>query len=78
MLYLLLGWRLTFLIVGSLGLIWIIPWLIINKKGPKDHPWITEKERDYILTGQPEAQHVNEKEKSWKELLSNKKNYLLF
>jgi ACS family hexuronate transporter-like MFS transporter len=75
MLYLLLGWRLTFLIVGSLGLIWIIPWLIINKKGPKDHPWITDKEREHILTGQPEAQHINEKGKSWKELLSNKKNY---
>jgi len=75
MLYLLVGWRLTFLIVGSLGLIWIIPWLIINKKGPKEHPWITEKEREYILTGQPEAQIVDERGKSWGELLSNKKNY---
>lgn len=75
MLYLVLGWRLTFLIVGSMGLIWIIPWLIINKKGPKEHPWITEKEREHILTGQPEAVVVNDKGKSWGELLSNKKNY---
>lgn len=75
MLYLVLGWRLTFLIVGSMGLIWIIPWLIINKKGPKEHPWITEKEREHVLTGQPEAVVVNDKGKSWGELLSNKKNY---
>lgn len=76
MLYLLLGWRITFVIVGSLGLIWLIPWLIINKKGPKEHPWITEEEKEYILSGQPEADKTNiDRGKSWKELLSNKKNY---
>ena len=26
-------------------LVWLIPWLVINKKGPKEHPWITEEER---------------------------------
>ncbi len=75
MLYVSLGWKLTFVIVGSLGLIWLIPWLIINKKGPKEHPWITDKERDYILSGQPEAKVVNEVGKSWGQLLSEKKNY---
>lgn len=75
MLYLALGWKLTFVVVGSLGLIWLIPWLIINKKGPKEHKWITEKEREYILSGQPETVVSNDRGKSWKELLSNKKNY---
>jgi ACS family hexuronate transporter-like MFS transporter len=50
-----LGWKGTFLIVGSLGLLWIIPWVWINKVGPKKHPWITETERQYILAGQSEA-----------------------
>lgn len=75
MLYLAFGWKLTFVIVGCLGLLWIIPWLIINKKGPKEHPWITEGEREYILSGQPEAKVTVDRGKSWKELLSNKKNY---
>ena len=75
MLYLSFGWRITFIIVGSLALFWIIPWLIINRKGPKDHPWISEKEREYILTGQPEAHITDDRSKSLKELLSNKKNY---
>lgn len=75
MLYISLGWKMTFVIVGSLGLLWVIPWLIINKKGPKEHPWITDKERDYILSGQPEAKVTSDRGKSWKELLSNKKNY---
>ena len=38
MLFLAFGWRVTFAVVGSLGIIWVIPWLIINKKGPKEHP----------------------------------------
>lgn len=75
MLYISLGWKTTFIVVGSMGLLWIIPWLILNKKGPKEHPWITSNEKDYILSGQPESKVVNEKGKSWGELLSNKKNY---
>lgn len=74
-LYISLGWKMTFVIVGSLGVLWIIPWLIINKKGPKEHTWITEKERDYILSNQPESKVTNEVAKTWGELLSNKKNY---
>lgn len=76
MLYISLGWKMTFIIVGSLGLLWVIPWLIINKKGPKEHPWITDKEREYILTNQPEASKLTaDRGKSWGELLSNRKNY---
>lgn len=74
-LYISLDWKLTFVVVGSLGVLWIIPWLIINKKGPKEHKWITEVERDYILSNQPEYKVTNEVAKSWGELLSNKKNY---
>lgn len=77
-LFLAFGWKLTFVTVGSLAIIWIIPWLIINKKGPKEHPWITDKEREYILSGQPEAQtSAPAKGKSWGELLTKRKNYAL-
>jgi MFS transporter, ACS family, hexuronate transporter len=75
MLYISLGWRMTFVVVGCLGIIWLIPWLIINKSGPKEHKWITEEEREYILSGQPEATMTNDRAKSWGELLSNRKNY---
>jgi ACS family hexuronate transporter-like MFS transporter len=74
-LYISLGWELTFVVVGCMGLLWLIPWLIINKKGTKEHPWVTEEEREYILSGQPEAKISDERGKSWVELLSNKKNY---
>ncbi len=69
------GWKLTFIIIGSLGIVWLIPWLIINKKGPKEHPWITEEEKEYIVSGQPETKVSDDKGLSWGQLLSNRKSY---
>lgn len=43
------GWKSTYIILGVLGLIWVIPWLIINKSKPEDHPWITKEERNMLL-----------------------------
>ena len=75
LLYAAFGWKLTFVVVGALGLLWLVPWLIINKKGPKEHPWISDKEKKYILEGQPENLLENDRALSWKELLKNKKSY---
>lgn len=73
-----LGWKGTFLVVGSLGLLWIIPWLWINKVGPKKHPWLTETERLYILEGQSEADQKSDDDTrglSLKEILSHKESW---
>lgn len=48
-LYAQFGWKATYVILGGMGLIWVIPWLIVNKSKPEDHPWITEDERNLIL-----------------------------
>lgn len=71
------GWQTTFMIVGSFGMIWLIPWLIINKKGPKEHPWITKEEQEYVIKGQ----HANEntaaaqKGKSLMQILSHRESW---
>ncbi|MBN3581565.1 MFS transporter [Algoriphagus aestuarii] len=61
-LYVSIGWQATFIVVASLGLIWIIPWLIVYKTSPDKHPWITEEERAYILKGQKPEPTINEEE----------------
>lgn len=76
-LFLAFGWRATFVTVGMLGILWVIPWLLINKKGPKEHPWITDAERDYILSGQPECKVSCDTAKSWGQLLSERKNWAI-
>lgn len=73
-----IGWRTTFLVLGVLGLVWIIPWLIINKAVPAKHPWLTEDERKFILDGQ--EQKVSDEKQvslSWRELLSLKKTWAI-
>ena len=46
------SWQATFITIGALGFLWLIPWLILYKSGPETHPWLDPAERDYILNGQ--------------------------
>ena len=48
----LVGWRWTFAIVGSLGLIWLIVWLRVYRP-LATNPRVSEAERSYIQSGKP-------------------------
>ena len=71
LLYLAFGWKTTFVLIGALGLIWVIPWWFINKATPDKHSWITDKERVYILDEDSNAAAATELAPvlTWKELL---------
>lgn len=47
-----MSWQLIFIAVGILGILWLVPWLVIVKAPPKYHSWISDEEREYILSGQ--------------------------
>tara|TARA_R110002126_G_scaffold142037_1_gene287518 strand:+ start:47271 stop:48557 length:1287 start_codon:yes stop_codon:yes gene_type:complete len=49
-LYTLFGWKTTYIILGSVGVLWVIPWLFLNKSTPEKHPWVTQEERNLILS----------------------------
>jgi len=70
-LYLSYGWRATFAGIAVLGILWVIPWLLINKSTPDKHPWITKEEQDHILDKDTAgtAGTAGVKVLSWKELL---------
>ena len=58
-----IGWKMTFIAMGSLGLLWLIPWLILNRGTPETHPFLTEEEREYILKGDaPKDSQVSEED----------------
>lgn len=71
------GWKITFIIIGTLGFIWIIPWLIFNKSLPNKHPWITEDEKQHIIEGRHASKKDLENSKSLKviEILSFKESW---
>jgi ACS family hexuronate transporter-like MFS transporter len=78
-LYIYLGWKVTFIIVGGLGLLWIFPWLYINRAVPEKHPWMTEEEKEYILTGQKTNAEKNnsgiDRVVPWTELITYKQSW---
>ncbi|WP_435133059.1 MFS transporter [Formosa sp. A9] len=74
------GWKTTFICIGTMGLLWIIPWLIFQKAGPEKHPWISEEERKYILEGQSQADREatdDTKGLSLKQILSYRESWAI-
>jgi ACS family hexuronate transporter-like MFS transporter len=68
--YIAFGWRMTFVGIGCLGLLWMIPWLLINKNVPAKHPWISKNELTHIQ-GEHTANEISNEPpvKSWRALL---------
>ena len=72
LLYLQFGWKATFVIIGLFGFLWLVPWLLIFKAPPDRHPWLSEEEREYILTGQRDENAPADEEQAapgWFEML---------
>jgi len=74
-----LHWQLVFILIALLGFLWIIPWMIMVKSPPKKHPWISDKEKDYILSGQRNEQNltsdVEDKSLSYGKILGYKQSW---
>ena len=66
------SWQMAFIITGALSLIWALCWLVFYKH-PKQQKKLSDKERDYILSGQ-EAHHQtnNGKKMSAGQILRNR------
>jgi len=74
------SWQMIFIIIGLIGLLWLVPWLIFVKAPPKTHPWLSEEEKKYILGGQKEdeeesLQITEEYNPPVGELLSRKQSW---
>jgi ACS family hexuronate transporter-like MFS transporter len=77
-LYLVLGWQATFAVIGVLGFIWIIPWWILARSTPDQHPWITPEERSLILDGtSPQEASASVSVPGWSRLLSYRQTWAI-
>jgi ACS family D-galactonate transporter-like MFS transporter len=43
-----LGWQWTFIIFGALGLIWVPIWWALIRDTPQSHPWVNDRELQFI------------------------------
>ncbi|MGC4051177.1 MAG: MFS transporter [Paludibaculum sp.] len=71
-------WRSVFLFTGSLGLIWVLPWLWLYRK-PSDHPRLSDEERELILDKGSSAMEsdVMPPEGRWRHILGRRETWLL-
>lgn len=53
------SWQAIFIVVALLGFLWLIPWFAIVKAPPKNHPWLTDEEKQYILNGQKTSEDTD-------------------
>ncbi|KAA8482226.1 ACS family hexuronate transporter-like MFS transporter [Arcticibacter tournemirensis] len=77
LLFIAFGWKATFFLIGAFGILWVIPWLYINKANPDKHPWITDEEKEHILSCEvaaPDAA-LNAPVLTWTELLKFKSTW---
>src|SRR5450631_541731 len=42
------GWRIAFVVLGLLGIIWAVAWLLWFRNTPENSPWTSATERAYI------------------------------
>jgi MFS transporter, ACS family, glucarate transporter len=45
-----IGWRISFFILGMIGILWSVAWYLFFRDNPEDHPHISESEKKLILT----------------------------
>ncbi|MFI0430211.1 MFS transporter [Mariniflexile sp. HMF6888] len=62
-LYAQFGWKTTYIILGAVGMLWVVPWLFLNKSTPEKHPWVTEEERNLIVVDRIDKDELLDKKK---------------
>ena len=76
---LVMSWQMIFIAVGVIGFLWLVPWMILVKAPPEKHPWITEEEREYILSGRLASTDAEETVEAYNpstgELLGRKQSW---
>ena len=86
-----LGWKVMFVILGSLGIVWAVVWWFMFRDYPQNSNKVSEAELHHIMEGQPHAHgsdddlrrhHLAAGKTTWKFILLNKSlmanNYSFF
>jgi MFS transporter, ACS family, D-galactonate transporter len=66
------GWRISFIITGSLGVIWVFLWLYYFKNRPSESRIANEAEVAYIEAGQTAPEKTEESKVKWYQLLKQR------
>jgi ACS family glucarate transporter-like MFS transporter len=68
------GWRLSFIVIGAAGLLWILGWVAVYRD-PSDHPRVSPAELAHIRSDQGEM--VADEKVDWRRLLRHNQVWAL-
>lgn len=66
------GWHMTFVILGLVGLVWVGFWAVMYRDRPEDHPRVNTEEREYILLGRRAEEGSAVSQIDWRSLFTNR------
>ncbi|HEY1950094.1 MAG TPA: MFS transporter [Bryobacteraceae bacterium] len=67
------GWRASFWFSAAIGLFVGLVWFLISRDKPREHPWVSKAENDYIEAGLPKSNPKLGGEKmGWSQIIRNK------
>jgi len=67
------GWRISFLILGIVGVVWALIWFVLFRDNPEDHNALSKEEKEFIIANRQEKKANIAKEKlHFGTLLSSK------
>jgi len=64
------GWRMSFVVVGVIGVVWTLLWMVFYKH-PRDQKKLTDAERDFILAGQDDRPQDKVAKASWSQIVKS-------
>jgi ACS family hexuronate transporter-like MFS transporter len=64
------GWRMSFVVVGVIGVVWTLLWMVFYKH-PRDQKKLTDEERDFILAGQDDRPQDKAAKASWSQIVKS-------
>lgn len=71
------GWRTTFFLFGTLGIVWAAVWFWYYRDTPDEHSGVNEAERNLIHSSMGGARSRTTKSVPWKAILSNSNLWFL-
>lgn len=62
------GWKMMFVVLGALGIVWGIVWFIVYRDYPENCSFVSEEEVNYIRQGKPYSRTESASEKRARDL----------
>ncbi|CAL4124798.1 unnamed protein product, partial [Meganyctiphanes norvegica] len=65
------GWEAAFYVPAAIAFVWCFIWFIVVSDSPHNHRWITNTEKDYIVSSMGETKLIKRPPVPWRALLTS-------